>query len=112
MFFGHDRHKALSGDAFPDAIKQMQEWGKGKLVPHFILENINPDQGTPETRSLAAINTKWNSTLISMIRSKDDAAFDSLLNEYKKFLDSNNWDKIVEVRNEKMKANKEKLGLK
>lgn len=47
-----------------------------------------------------------------MIRSKDDAAFDSLLNEYKKFLDSNNWDKIVEVRNEKMKANKEKLGLK
>ena len=39
-------------------------------------------------------------------------AFDSLLNEYKKFLDDNNWDKIVEVRNEKMKANKEKLGLK
>ncbi len=112
MFFGHDRHKALSGDAFPDAIKQMQEWGKGKLTPHFILENINPDQGTPEARSLTAINTKWNSTLVSMIRSKDDAAFDSLLNEYKKFLDDNNWDKIVEVRNEKMKANKEKLGLK
>ena len=47
-----------------------------------------------------------------MIRSKDDATYDSLLNEYKKFLDDNNWDKIVEVRNEKMKANKEKLGLK
>lgn len=112
MFFGHDRHKALSGDAFPEAIKQMQEWGKGKLTPHFILENINPDQGTPEARSLTAINTKWNSTLVSMIRSKDDAAFDNLLNEYKKFLDDNNWDKITEVRNEKMKANKEKLGLK
>lgn len=51
MFFGHDRHKALSKDAFPESIKQMQEWGKGKLKPHFILENINPDQGTPEARA-------------------------------------------------------------
>ncbi|MDQ0062548.1 sugar ABC transporter substrate-binding protein [Paenibacillus harenae] len=111
MFFGHDRHKALSGDAFPEAIKQMQEWGKGKLKPHFILENINPDQGTPEARALSANNTKWNSSLVSMIRAKDDAGFESVLNEYKKFLDDNSWEKIVEIRNEKMKANKEKLGL-
>lgn len=112
MFFGHDRYKALSEDAFPEAIKQMQEWGKGKMKPHFILENINPDQGTPEARALSAINTKWNSTLVSMIRSKDDAKFDSVLNEYKSFLKDNNWDKIIEIRSEKMKANKEKLGLK
>lgn len=112
MFFGHDRYKAMSEDAFPDAIKQMQEWGKGKLKPHFVLENTDPDQGTPEARSLSAINTKWNSTLVSMIRAKDDATFDSVLNEYKTFLQDNNWDKIVEVRNEKMKLNKEKLGLK
>ncbi|MGM1048741.1 MAG: sugar ABC transporter substrate-binding protein [Bacillota bacterium] len=112
MFFGHDRHKALSGDAFPDAIKQLQEWGKGKLKPHFILENIKPDQGTPEARALSAIDTKWNSTLVSMVRAKDDAGLESALNEYKTFLKDNNWDKIVEIRNEKMKANKEKLGLK
>ncbi|MEO2203633.1 sugar ABC transporter substrate-binding protein [Paenibacillus pabuli] len=111
MFFGHDRHKALSADAFPESIKQMQEWGKGKLKPHFILENINPDQGTQEARALSAINTKWNSTLVSMVRAKDDAAFDSALAAYKSFLDENRWDEIVKVRSEKMKQNKEKLGI-
>ncbi|NMM50999.1 sugar ABC transporter substrate-binding protein [Paenibacillus aquistagni] len=111
MFFGHDRHKALSDDAFPESIKQMQEWGKGKLKPHFILENINPDQGTPEARALTAINAKWNTTLVSMIRSKNDDEFDKNLEDYKSFLAANSWDDIVKVRNEKMKANKEKLGL-
>ncbi|QAY66969.1 sugar ABC transporter substrate-binding protein [Paenibacillus protaetiae] len=111
IFFGHDRYKALSADAFPDAIKQMQEWGKGKLVPHFILENINPDPGTPEARALSAIDTKWNSDMVSMIRAKDDKGFDSALNDYKSFLDQNGWDKIVQIRSDKMKANKEKLGI-
>ncbi|APO45657.1 sugar ABC transporter substrate-binding protein [Paenibacillus xylanexedens] len=110
MFFGHDRHKALSADAFPEAIKQMQEWGKGKLKPHFILENISPDQGTPEARALSAINTKWNTTLVSMVRSKDDASYDNALASYKSFLGENRWEEIVKVRSEKMKLNKEKLG--
>ncbi|GAS81531.1 ABC transporter [Paenibacillus amylolyticus] len=111
MFFGHDRHKALSADAFPEAIKQMQEWGKGKLKPHFILENISPDQGTPEARALSAINTKWNTTLVSMVRSKDDASYDNALAVYKSFLGENRWEEIVKVRSEKMKLNKEKLGI-
>ncbi|WP_440119284.1 sugar ABC transporter substrate-binding protein [Paenibacillus sp. QZ-Y1] len=111
MFFGHDRHKALSADAFPEAIKQMQEWGKGKLKSHFILENISPDQGTQEARALSAINTKWNSTLVSMLRSKDDASFDHALAAYKSFLGENRWEEIVKVRSEKMKLNKEKLGI-
>jgi putative aldouronate transport system substrate-binding protein len=111
IFFGHDRYKALSKDSFPDAIKQMQEWGKGKLKPHFILENINPDPGTPEARSLSAIDAKWSTTLVSMIRAKSDADRDKALSDYQKFLTDNNWDKIVQIYNEKMKANKEKLGL-
>ncbi|QZN74043.1 MULTISPECIES: sugar ABC transporter substrate-binding protein [unclassified Paenibacillus] len=111
MFFGHDRHKALSADAFPEAIKQMQEWGKGKLKPHFILENISPDQGTPEARALSAINTKWNTTLVSMVRSKDAASYDNALASYKSFLGENRWEEIVKVRSEKMKLNKDKLGI-
>lgn len=111
MFFGHDRHKSLSSDAFPEAIKQMQEWGKGKLVPHFILENINPDAGSPEARSLTAINTTWNTTMVSLIRSKSEADFNNTLNNYKAFLDDNGWNEIVKVRTEKMKANKAKLGM-
>ncbi|MDN4070064.1 sugar ABC transporter substrate-binding protein [Paenibacillus vini] len=112
MFFGHDRHKALSADAFPEAIKQMQEWGKGKMKPHFILENTNPDQGTQEARALTAINTQWSTSLVSMIRSKSDDEFNNNLSIYKKFLEDNNWSKIVEIRSEKMKQNKEKLGMK
>lgn len=111
MFFGHDKHKTLSDDAFPESIKQMQEWGNGKLKPHFILENINPTQGTPEARALTAIDTNWNTTLVSLIRSKSEANFEKTLSEYRSFLDQNNWDKIVEIRSEKMAANKEKLGL-
>ncbi|QDH19678.1 sugar ABC transporter substrate-binding protein [Saccharibacillus brassicae] len=112
MFFGHDKHKALSDDAFPESVKQMQAWGEGKLVPHFILENINPDQGTPQARALTAINTKWNTTLVSLIRAKDDASFEAVLNEYKAFQEQNGWTDIVKIRSEKMAANKEKLGLK
>ncbi|WP_410772480.1 sugar ABC transporter substrate-binding protein [Fontibacillus sp. BL9] len=112
MFFGHDRHKAMSADAFPESIKQMQEWGKGKLKPHFILENINPDQGTPEARSLSAINTNWNTTMVSLIRSKSEAEFDSTLAAHKAFLEDNNWDDILKIRSEKMNQNKEKLGIK
>lgn len=111
MFFGHDRHKALSADAFPEAIKQMQEWGKGKLTPHFILENINPNLGTPEARALSAIQTKWNSTLVSMLRAKDDASFENALAVYQTFLEENRWPDIVKIRSEKMKQNKEKLGI-
>lgn len=112
MFFGHDKHKALSDDAFPESVKQMQAWGEGKLVPHFILENINPDQGTPQARALTAINTKWNTTLVSLIRAKDDASFEAVLNEYKAFQEQNGWADILKIRSEKMAANKEKLGLK
>lgn len=111
MFFGHDRHKALSKDSFPEAIKQMQEWGRGKLKGHFILENTNPDPGTAEARSLSAIETEWSTTLVGMIRAKSDQERENILNNYKAFLDDNNWESIVKIRSEKMQANKEKLGL-
>ncbi|URN95616.1 MAG: sugar ABC transporter substrate-binding protein [Candidatus Pristimantibacillus lignocellulolyticus] len=111
MFFGHDKHKSLSEDSAPESVKQLREWGKGKLVPHFVIENLTPDQGTPEARSLSAINTQWNTTLVSLIRSKTDAAFNNTLQQYETFLKDNNWESVVKVYNEKMLVNKEKLGL-
>ena len=111
MFFGHDKHKALSEDAFPASVKQLQQWGNGKLVPHFVIENLSPEQGTAEARSLSAINTQWNTTLVSLIRSKDDAAFAATLQQYETFLVDNKWDAVLKVYNEKMVRNKEKLGL-
>lgn len=111
IFFGHDRYKALSDDSFPESVKQLQEWGKGKLYPHFILERIDPDPATAEARSLTAINTNWANALISMVRAQSDAEFDQALEGYKEFLDKNNWDAIKEVRSEKMLENIDKLGL-
>lgn len=109
--FGHDRYKALSDDAYPDSIKQMQEWGQGKLVPHFILENTDPDAGSEEARSYSAIKTNWSTTLVALIRANDDAQFDQILEDYKQFLADNNWDAIKAVRSEKMAVNAEKLGM-
>lgn len=110
IFFGHDKYKALSDDAYPESIKQLQEWGVGKLYPHFILENTDPDAGTAESRSYSAIKSEWATALVSMIRAQDDAAFESTLENYKAFLQDNGWEAIVAVKNEKMARNAEKLG--
>ena len=109
--FGHDRYKSLSDDAYPDSIKQMQEWGIGKLYPHFILENTDPETGSAEARAYSAIKKNWATTLVGMIRANDDAEFDSILESYRQFREENDWDAIVKVRNEKMAANAEKLGM-
>lgn len=110
IFFGHDKYKALSDDAYPDSIKQMQAWGQGKLVPHFILENTDPDAGTAEARSYSAVKTEWATSLVSMLRAGDDTSFEAALDEYKQFLADNDWDAIVAVKNEKMAKNVIKLG--
>lgn len=111
LFFGHDRTSKLNKDGVPDSMVQLREWGEGKLVPHFILENINPDEGTPEARALTAINTNWNTTLVGLLRSKDDAEFDATLKNYQNFLKDNDWENIEKIRSENMEINKEKLGI-
>jgi putative aldouronate transport system substrate-binding protein len=111
-FFGHDTFAVDHGDNQPsEAIGQIQEWAKGKLKPQFITENTDPDQGTAEARSLTNVNTFWATTLATLLRAKDDKQFDKILADYEKFLKDNKHDAIVEVRNEKMKENAEKLGL-
>lgn len=111
IFFGHDRYKALSEDSYVDAIKQMQEWGDGFLTPHFVLESIEPEQGTAEARSKQTIDDEFPTVLVSLIRSKSDEEFDSILGDYKNFKEDNNWDSVVEIYNEKIEANKEKLNI-
>ncbi|MFL2130709.1 sugar ABC transporter substrate-binding protein [Ruoffia sp. FAM 20858] len=112
IFFGHDKYQALGSDSMQTpALIQPREWGEGLLYPHFVLENIDAEPGTQEARNLSAINTNWNTTLVSLIRSSSDDEFDSILANYEAFLDENGWDGIVDIRNEKMNLNREKLGL-
>ena len=112
IFFGHDKYQALGSDSMQTpALIQPREWGEGLLYPHFVLENIDAEPGTQEARNLSAINTNWNTTLVSLIRSSSDDEFDSILANYEAFLDENGWDGIVDIRNEKMNLNRKKLGL-
>jgi putative aldouronate transport system substrate-binding protein len=112
FFFGHDKYNALSDDSTLEATKQLEAWGKGKLVPHFILEGIDPDQGTPEARALSAIQTNWNTTVVKMVRAKNEDEFNKLLSDYKTFLTQNSWDQITKIRSGKMEINRKKLGMK
>ncbi|MGO1432526.1 MAG: sugar ABC transporter substrate-binding protein [Ruoffia tabacinasalis] len=112
IFFGHDKYQALGSDSMQTpALIQPREWGEGLLYPHFVLENIDAEPGTQEARNLSAINTNWNTTLVSLIRSSSDDEFDSILANYEAYLDENGWDGIVDIRNEKMNLNRKKLGL-
>lgn len=108
--FGHDRYKALSPDAYPEAIHQFQEWGLGKLKGHFILESTSPDNGTPEARANDAITSEWATTLGALILSGSDAEFDQILANYKQFLADNDYEAVCAIKTEKMQANAEKLG--
>ncbi len=111
--FGHDGYIVEhSKDSTVDATRQMVEWGKGKVAPHFILENIRPDAGTAAARNLTNIETQWSTTLTNLMRAPDDAAFDKLVLDFKTFLTETGWDEIVAGYSEKMKSNAEKLGLK
>ena len=112
LFFGHDKYLTYASvDTQPVALKQPKEWGAGKLFPHFILENIDPDVGSPEARSLSNIKTNWSKTLVGLIRAESQADFDKLLSEHEAFLKDNNWQKIEDIYNQKIKENKKKLGL-
>ena len=107
-YFNNDRVNALKVKN-ETALTQMQDWGVGKLYPHFVIENTDPDAGTAEARSNTAIKTKRDGAIISLIRSKDEEAFDSTLSDFEKFLDSNKWDEVKEIKTEKMAENRKKL---
>lgn len=109
--FGHDRFNMMNDQAFLEAIQQPIEWGRGKLVPQFVIENINPNPGTPEAMSHQHITQEWDRTLISLIRANDHAEFDSIIEDFVAFRNNNNFPAIVDVFNENIQRNMEILGL-
>ncbi|WP_430727533.1 sugar ABC transporter substrate-binding protein [Vagococcus allomyrinae] len=111
LLFSHDRTNLLAAPKKDFSLKKMQEWGVGKLKPHFIIENIKPEAGTAEARSFEQIEKNWHTSLISMLRSKDSKEFDKKLDAYKKFREDNSWDDILKIQNENMAKNREKLDL-
>ncbi|MFW7368591.1 carbohydrate ABC transporter substrate-binding protein (CUT1 family) [Vagococcus fluvialis] len=110
-FFNNDRMNLLKQPE-DSSVTQLQAWGKGKLVPHFIIENTAPEAGTKEARSEEAMKTKFDTAVISLIRAKSDDQFEKTYQEYTDFAEKNNAEDVYKAKTEKMKENKEKLGLK
>lgn len=116
--FGHDRYNTMG--EFQPAMEQIYEFGSRKthdaglevIRQQFSMGNIGPDNNTEEARNLTNINTNWATTLVSMIRSASEEEFQSALDSYKAFRESNGMDAIIAIYNEKIEANREKLGYK
>ncbi|WP_202961982.1 type 2 periplasmic-binding domain-containing protein [Bifidobacterium crudilactis] len=109
VLFGHDRYKALNKASYVDAVWQMQDWGQKYLTPQFKIENIAPDTGSAEARSLSAIQTNWSTTMVGMIRAGSQSDFDGILKKYKQFQKDNNIEQVNTIRSEKIKTNVKKL---
>ncbi|MGX6993677.1 sugar ABC transporter substrate-binding protein [Vagococcus penaei] len=109
-YFNHDRMNKLK---VPEtiSISQMQEWGKGKLKPHFIVEKVSPDAGTKEARSEKAMETKFNTTVISLVRAKSSDDFEKVYQEFVDFNKKNDSENVYKAKTEKMNENKKKLKL-
>ncbi len=110
-YFNNDRVNELKKPE-DSAVTQMQSWGKGKLKPHFTIENTTPEPGTKEARSDQGIKTKFDTAVISLIRSKTDSDFDKTYNEFVDFTEKNNIDDVNKAKTDIMKENKEKLNIK
>ena len=58
------------------------------------------------------MKTKFDTAVISLIRAKSDDEFEKTYKEYVDFTEKNNAEDVYKAKTEKMKVNKEKLGLK
>ncbi len=108
--FGHDRFKSYNKASYVKAVWQQQAWGQKYLTPQFKMENISPEPGTQEARALSAITTKWQTTLVSLIRAKDTAEFDKTLATFEQFQKDNKIKEINVTRDKNIKLNMKKLG--
>jgi len=113
FLFGHDRYANQNANKHDgtSAVAEMEKWGEGKLSTiHFLTTEIEPDVSTQEARNLTNINTKWDTAITSLIRAESDDEFEAVLTDFKEFMEANGWDAIYAVQNEKMQANRERLG--
>lgn len=114
--FGHDRYNTMAELA--DSMKQIYGFGSEKtheaglevIRDQFALGNTSPDNGSAEARNLTNINTNWTTNLVGMIRAASDEDFDAALNDYLTFRENNGFEDIVAIYNQKIAANRVKLG--
>lgn len=107
-FVSNDNYALEKGAKPATSIRQMVEWGKDKAAPRFEIEDIDPKTGS-EARSLTKMNTDRVQALVSYIQAKSPEEGKKIWDDFLKNRENNNFGKIKEYRDEKIKENKKKL---
>ena len=95
----------------PASYRGMRNWTKGKSVPRFTLENIDPLGTSDLGIAYNKIKGEFSETLPKLILAESEAEFDALMQEYIEYRDENSFNEIQEFRSAKYLENKNKLGL-
>lgn len=93
----------------PPSYNSLREWTKGKVVPRFELENIDPLGSSELGIAQGKISTKFAESIPRLILAESEEEFDSLLQEFTDFRDANSFKEIQEFRTQKFLENKQKL---
>lgn len=105
----NDPYAISKGETPANTILQMVQWSSDKLAPRFEIENIDPTPGTSLARNLTALNTDRVQTMVKVLKASDDKEGQKIWKEYLTRRKNNNWDKIVQTRNDQVAKNIKKL---
>ncbi|MCX7655947.1 MAG: extracellular solute-binding protein [Treponemataceae bacterium] len=100
------------GAKYSPALAQPQLWTRPYVRSFAAYDNLQLTPGSDEALIAEEIARRWGRDLPRLLRAKTDAEFDQIWNELQKFKQDKGIAKVQAVQTEKMKINKQKLGIK
>lgn len=94
-----------------EPLKQLEEWTYPYTTFLSQYEGLTPSVGTEEEVISLKIGRLWGETLPKLLLAKTDAEFDEIFNKYVTERDALGYSKLVELQQQILNKNKEKLGL-
>ena len=110
--FGNSLYQQNWAPPAAPALKQLEDWTVGKSVSYAAYDNLDPPADSDLGIDLKKSLDKWGRVLPKLLLAKSDAEFDTLYHGYIKDRNDLSFAKIQAYRNEKLAANKAKLGIK
>ena len=93
-------------------LRQTREWTQPYVVYNATYDGVDAlEPGSPEEINNSRVSLEWGRLLPQMLMADSEAEVDELFEKLVEAREKNNWDRIWELRNEKLKENKAKLGL-
>jgi len=90
-------------------IRDMVNWASQFAVSRFEMEDIEPEPGSRLARNLTTIDTERVQAIVAVIQAPDDETGKQIWQDFLESRHLDNWEDIVEYRNEKMAQNLEVL---